>query len=226
MTTVLITGAGRGIGLEFAKRFVDAGATVHGTVRDMAKAEALTALGDGVSIHRCDVTSDADVTALADAFSETPIDILINNAGVFLGRGDTVSTIDLAAFEETLRVNTIAPIRVVRDMAGQVAKSDRKLIVNVSSRMGSIGEGGAGAYAYRTSKAALNMAMVTMSRDLAADGVTVIQVHPGWVQTDMGGSSAAITVLQSVDGLMNVIDRARPSDNGGFFNYDGSSIDW
>lgn len=226
MTTVLITGAGRGIGLEFAKRFVQAGASVHGTVRDPSKAEALAALGNAVTVHQCDVTSDADVAALAESLSATPIDILINNAGVFLGRGDTLSTIDLAAFEETLRVNTIAPVRVVRDLAGHVAKSDRKLIVNISSRMGSIGDGGSGAYAYRTSKAALNMAMATMARDLAADGVTVILVHPGWVQTDMGGSSAAITVQQSVDGLMNVIDRARPSDNGAFYNYDGSAIEW
>jgi len=226
MTTVLITGAGRGIGLEFAKRFVETGASVHGTVRDTTKAGALTALGDSVTVHQCDVTSDADVSALASSLSDTPIDILINNAGVFLGRGDTVSTIDLAALEETLRVNTIAPVRVVRDLAGQVAKSNRKLIVNVSSRMGSISEGGAGAYSYRTSKAALNMAMSTMARDLAGDGVTVIQVHPGWVQTDMGGATAAIAVQESVDGLMNVIDRAVPSDNGAFYNFDGSSIDW
>jgi len=226
MQNVLITGAGRGIGLEFARRFVAAGCHVHATVRDLSKADALRALGDAVTIHTCDVTSTANVEALADLLGDTPIDVLINNAGVLLSRGDSFGNIDLGAFEEVLRVNTVAPVRVAQALAGNVARSDKKLIVNISSRMGSISEGGAGAYSYRTSKAALNMAMATIAKDLQGQGVTVIVVHPGWVRTDMGGSSASLSVEQSVDGLMNVIDGVGLADTGSFINYDGTSIPW
>ncbi len=226
MTNVLITGAGRGIGLELARRFLAAGARVNATVRDMAKADSLRSLGNMVTINVCDVTSDADVSALAEGFADKPIDILINNAGILLNRGEAFGNIDLEAFEEVLRVNTIAPIRVAQAFADNVAASSKKLIVNVSSRMGSIGEGGVAAYSYRASKAALNMAMTTIAKDLEGQGVTVIVVHPGWVRTDMGGSSASLSVEESVDGLMHVIDSVSMVDTGSFFNYDGTSIPW
>ncbi len=226
MTNVLITGAGRGIGLEFARRFVADGAQVNATVRDMAKADSLRSLGNMVTINVCDVTSDADVSALAEGFADKPIDILINNAGILLNRGEAFGNIDLEAFEEVLRVNTIAPIRVAQAFADNVAASSKKLIVNVSSRMGSIGEGGVAAYSYRASKAAMNMAMTTIAKDLEGQGVTVVVVHPGWVRTDMGGSSASLSVEESVDGLMHVIDSVSMVDTGSFFNYDGTSIPW
>ncbi|MCY4238078.1 MAG: SDR family oxidoreductase [Rhodospirillaceae bacterium] len=226
MTNVLITGAGRGIGLELARRFLAAGARVNATVRDMAKADSLRSLGNMVTINVCDVTSDADVSALAEGLADKPIDVLINNAGILLNRGEAFGNIDLEAFEEVLRVNTIAPIRVAQAFADNVAASSKKLIVNVSSRMGSIGEGGVAAYSYRASKAALNMAMTTIAKDLEGQGVTVIVVHPGWVRTDMGGSSASLSVEESVDGLMHVIDSVSMVDTGSFFNYDGTSIQW
>ncbi|MCY4310470.1 MAG: SDR family oxidoreductase [Rhodospirillaceae bacterium] len=226
MTNVLITGAGRGIGLELARRFLAAGARVNATVRDMAKADSLRSLGNRVTINVCDVTSDADVSALAEGLADKPIDVLINNAGILLNRGEAFGNIDLEAFEEVLRVNTIAPIRVAQAFADNVAASSKKLIVNVSSRMGSIGEGGVAAYSYRASKAALNMAMTTIAKDLEGQGVTVIVVHPGWVRTDMGGSSASLSVEESVDGLMHVIDSVSMVDTGSFFNYDGTSIQW
>lgn len=226
MKNVLITGAGRGLGLEFTRRFVGAGAHVHATVRDLSKADDLRAFGDAVTIHTCDVTSQAHVDALSDLLGDTPIDVLINNAGILLNRGDAFGGIDLSVFEKVMSVNTIAPIRVAQAFADNVARSDRKLIVNISSRMGSISEGGSGAYSYRTSKAALNMAMVTIAKDLEGQGVTVIVVHPGWVRTDMGGPSAAISPEESVDGLLQVIGSVDVSQTGRFFNYDGSGIPW
>ena len=132
----------------------------------------------------------------------------------------------VADLEETLRVNTVAPVRVMRALAGNVARSERKLIVNISSRMGSIGEASGGNYSYRASKAALNMAVKILANDLKARGVTAIVVHPGWVRTDMGGSSAALSVEQSVKGLMKVIDRVGICDTGSFINHDGSRIPW
>ena len=226
MNNVLITGAGRGIGLEFARRFAAAGAHVHATVRDLAKADALRALGASATIHTCDVTSDAHVGALADLLGDTPIDILINNAGILLGRGETFDTLEVADLEETLRVNTVAPVRVMQVLAGNVARSERKLIVNISSRMGSVSEASGGNYSYRASKAALNMAVKILANDLKSMGVTAIVVHPGWVRTDMGGSSAALSVKESVDGLMKVIDKIGLRDTGCFINYDGSRIPW
>ncbi len=227
MTNVLVTGAGRGIGLEFARRFAAAGAHVHATVRDLGRADALRALGTAVTVHVCDVTSDAHVGALADLLGDTPIDVLINNAGVLHGRNAALDTLEIADLEATLRVNTVAPVRVIKALAGNVARSERRLIVNVSSRMGSIGEASGGnVCAYRTSKAALNMAVKALSFELADRGITAIAVHPGWVQTDMGGPSAALTVAESVAGLMAVIDRVGIGDTGSFINYDGSPIPW
>ena len=226
MSNILITGAGRGIGLEFARRFADDGAHVHATVRDLAKADGLRALGASATIHTCDVTSDAHVGALADLLGDTPIDVLVNNAGILRGRNESLDTLDVADLEETLRVNTVAPVRVTQALAGNVARSQRKLIVNISSRMGSISEASGNNYSYRTSKAALNMAMKILSNDLKGRGVTAIVVHPGWVQTDMGGPSASLTVGQSVDGLMKVIDKVGLRDTGSFINHDGSRIPW
>lgn len=226
MSNILITGAGRGIGLEFARRFAAAGAHIHATVRDLARADALRALGAPVTVHSCDVTSDAHVEALADRLGDTPIDILINNAGILLNRGESFDSLDVADLEETLRVNTVAPVRVMRALAGHVARSERKLIVNISSRMGSISEASGSNYSYRASKAALNMAVKILSNDLKDRGVTAIVVHPGWVRTDMGGASAALSVEQSVDGLMKVIDKVGIRDTGSFINHDGSRIPW
>ena len=111
-------------------------------------------------------------------------------------------------------------------LAGNVARSERKLIVNISSRMGSISEASGGNYSYRTSKAALNMAVKILANDLKNRGVTAIVVHPGWVRTDMGGPSAALSVKESVDGLMKVIDSVGVRDTGSFINHDGSRIPW
>ena len=225
MQNVLITGAGRGLGLEFARRFAAAGAHVHATVRDLANADDLRALGDSVTIHTCDVRSHAHVEALADLLGDTPLDVLVNNAGILLNRGDIFGSIDLDVFEEVLRVNTISPIRVAQALAHNVAASEKRLIVNISSRMGSISEGGSGAYSYRTSKAALNMAMTTIARDLKAQGVTVIVVHPGWVRTDMGGSSAPRSVGKGAASIVWAAEIDADGPTGGFFR-DGKPIAW
>ncbi|MDH3474704.1 MAG: SDR family oxidoreductase, partial [Rhodospirillales bacterium] len=158
--------------------------------------------------------------------ADLAVDLLINNAGVYGPRDDT-KKVAFDRWGEVFEVNTIAPLRVAQRFLEQVARSERKLIVNISSRMGSIGDNtGGGEYIYRSSKAALNMVVKSLSVDLAGRGVTVVAFHPGWVQTDMGGPSAVITPEESVAGMRAVIEGLTPADTGRFLNYDGSEIPW
>jgi NAD(P)-dependent dehydrogenase (short-subunit alcohol dehydrogenase family) len=229
MPTVLITGANRGIGLEFTSSFADQGWTVHACCRQPDKAEALMELSEGavgnVALHRLDVTDGLKVASLARELAGEPIDILLNNAGVMgpkTGFGET----DYDDWLPVFTVNTLAPMRMAERFADQVAKSERKLIVNMSSRMGSVAENSGGSYIYRSSKAALNMVSKGLAEDLAGQGITVVVFHPGWVQTDMGGAGAAISPQDSVAGMRAVIERLTPADTGKFFNYDGAELPW
>ncbi len=226
-STILITGANRGLGLQFAKQYADDGWRVHATCRDPDAAEALNAAAsDRLTVHRLDIRDGAQVAALARALADEPIDVLLNNAGVIGDRGAFGAT-DYAVWHETLGTNTLAPMRMAEAFADHVAASARKQMVFVSSRMGSIGDNGSGgSYVYRSSKAALNAVVKSLSIDLAARGVTAVAFHPGWVSTDMGGASATIAPAESVGGMRAVIERLTPADNGRFLDYDGSGIPW
>lgn len=226
MPCVMITGASRGIGLELARSFAGDGWRVQALCRQPDKAKALKALGDAVTVHRADVSDGLRIASLARDLADLPIDILINNAGIHQGRGAFGET-DYDAWSEELKVNVLGPMRLAERFVEQVAASDRKLIVNVSSIMGSIASTSSGGnVVYRSSKAALNMVTRSLSNDLAERGVTVVSVHPGWVQTDMGGEAAAITPERSVADLRALIERLGPEDNGRFFNHDGAEIPW
>ena len=230
MPSVLITGANRGIGLEFAHSFAGDGWRVHACCRNPDKAKELKALcagSDGaVTLHRLDVTDGLKAASLARELAAQPIDILLNNAGVYgprTGFGET----DYDEWLPVFAANTLAPMRMAERFVEHVALSQCKLIVNISSRMGSIGDNtGGGAYIYRSSKAALNMVTKCLSVDLAARGICVVAFHPGWVKTDMGGESAAVTPAESVEGMRGVIDRLIVQDSGGFFGFDGAKIPW
>jgi NAD(P)-dependent dehydrogenase (short-subunit alcohol dehydrogenase family) len=157
----------------------------------------------------------------------TPVDLLINNAGTAGKPGQTTGNIDYANWLQVLEVNTVGPVRVVEASADLVARSERRLIVTITSGMGSLTDNTeGGSIAYRTSKAAVNMAMRSVAVDLARRGITCIVVHPGWVRTDMGGSSAPLTPEQSVSGMRRVIARLSTRDSGKFFNYDGREHSW
>ena len=225
MPTVLITGAGRGLGLEFAKQYADDGWTVHAACRD-PEAAALRGLGDGVRLARLDVTSAEQVAELADDLRGEAIDLLLNNAGIYGPRTYPLAQIDYAAWAEVLRVNTLAPLRVAAAFAEHVAASGQKRMAFVSSRMGSIEQNSGGGYIYRSSKAALNAAVKSLAIDLAPRGVTAVVIHPGWVRTDMGGPGAAITPAVSVAGMRRVFAGLTPDDGGRFFDYDGSNLPW
>ena len=230
MPTGLITGANRGIGLALARGYAAEGWRVHACCRHPDKATDLKALqggsGDRIAVHRLDVTDGLKVASLARELAGEAIDLLINNAGVGGPRGGFGET-DHDAWQPVVAVNSFAPLRMAERFVEQVACSERKLIVNISSRMGSIAENASGhSIIYRASKAALNQVSKSLAVALGPRGITVILFHPGWVSTDMGGSEAPVTPADSAAGIRAVIARVTAEDNGRFFNYDGAELPW
>ncbi len=231
MPTVLITGANRGLGLEFARQYAADGWRVHATRRDPAGAEALNATASeaagAVTVHPLDVTDDGHIAALARALGGEAIDVLVNNAGVFGGRHREFGAIDYDRWEHALRVNTLGPMRMAEAFVEHVARSERKVIASISSQLGSIADNtSGGAYIYRSTKAALNAVVKSLSVDLAERGITVVALHPGWVATDMGGANAPLNPPDSVRGMRAVIEGLTPVDNGKFLSHDGGEIAW
>ena len=223
--TVFITGANRGIGLALARNFTDAGFNVIGTAR---KPEQATALKEtGARVEQLDVTDQASVDAVAQRMAETPIDILINNAGIKGGDSKDMASLDVENMEWVLNVNTLGPVRVMKALFPNVQSSERKMVVNISSTMGSIERNTWGCCAgYRASKSALNSINKTFAMDFGKQGVTFVVMHPGYVQTDMNEGQGNITPNQSGAGLMNVITGLDASDNGKFYDWQGNDLPW
>ena len=222
--TVLITGANRGLGLEFARQYKEAGWRVIGTARDPQEAQELAALG--VRVLPLDVASQQSVDELAAALGDEPIDLLINNAGIF-PRVGKIDEIDFDDYNRTLAVNTVGPVRVTRALLPNLRRGELRMIAGLSSNLGSITENERGNfYGYRESKAALNMFTKTLAAELGPEGFTCIVLTPGWVQTDMGGPNATLTPAESIAGMKAVLDRLTPADNGTFWSYNGSQVPW
>jgi NAD(P)-dependent dehydrogenase (short-subunit alcohol dehydrogenase family) len=231
MPSTLITGANRGIGLEFARQYLADGWQVYAACRDPDSASELRRLADDrddkLQILALDVTDPASVQAAAVKLDGQAIDLLVNNAGIGGPRGQTIGHIDYEAWMKVLEVNTMGPMRVSEAFVDHVARSERKLIVILTSGMGSLADNtSGGSFAYRSSKAAVNMVMRSLSIDLAPRGITCVVVNPGWVQTDMGGSHATLTTVKSVTMLRSLIDTLGPAQSGKFFNYDGREYAW
>lgn len=222
--TVLITGANRGLGLEFARQYKEAGWTVIGTARNPGDAQELTAIG--VRVAKLDVVSQESVGKLAAELEGEPIDLLINNAGIF-PRVGKIEEIDFEDYRRTLEVNTVGPVRVTRALLPNLRAGKLKMIAGLSSNLGSIAENERGNfYGYRESKAALNMFTKTLAAELGPEGFICVVLTPGWVQTDMGGPSAPLTPTDSISGMKAVLDKLTPADNGTFWSYDGSQMPW
>ncbi|QDU68595.1 SDR family oxidoreductase [Engelhardtia mirabilis] len=220
----LITGASRGLGREFVRQLRARGDQVVATVRREQDAEPLRAAGARVEL--LDVTDDGAVAALAQRLEGESFDVLLNNAGV-MGHGRSLDEIDLADVSRCFEVNAVAPLRVTRAFLPHLRHGSQRLVLQMTSRMGSIADNtSGGSYAYRASKTALNMLGRSLSIDLAPEGFRCVLLHPGWVQTDMGGSAAPLTVEASVSGLLRVIDGLGPDDNGAFFDFQGEPIPW
>ncbi|MCC6228244.1 MAG: SDR family oxidoreductase [Phycisphaerales bacterium] len=223
-TTHLVTGATRGIGLEFARQLSQRGDVVLATARDPKNAGELS--GFRLSIGGLDVADPISIEGLTEALSDRPIDVLINNAGV---GSPTKSIADCTADElqRVFMINSIAPMLVAKAALPSLRLGKRKIIVNISSQLASITNNtGGSSYAYRASKAALNQLNKSLANELGPEGFTCVVVHPGWVRTDMGGPNAPILPPDSVKMLLKLIDALTPADNGKFFNNDGTILPW
>lgn len=225
---LFITGANRGIGLEMVKQFSQAGWKVSACCRTPETADQLNALAkdnDQISLYALDVTDYQAVSDLANHLKGHAIDLLINNAGIYGPRQSNLDDLDLDAWRQVFETNTLAPFKIVQAFSSHVAASKGKKIAILSSKMGSISDNQGGAsYIYRSSKTALNQVVKSLSIDLESQGIRIIVLHPGWVQTDMGGPNGLINVEQSVTGLKQVMTSEVKS--GHFYNYDGSEIAW
>jgi NAD(P)-dependent dehydrogenase (short-subunit alcohol dehydrogenase family) len=226
---IVITGANRGIGLELARQYLARGHSVHAGVRTPEQPGELSALmessGGRLQLSACDVSLEQSVHSFAAAVTE-PVDVLINNAGVRL-RPDSLDALDLDGVSRTLQVNALGPLRLTLALLPMLRRSQGAKVASISSGLGSIHNNtSGGAYGYRMSKAALNMASRSLASDLRGDGIVSVAISPGWVQTDMGGSDAPTPVSESATGLIGVIDRLTLQDSGGFFDFRGERIAW
>lgn len=231
MKTVLITGANRGIGLEHARRFAARGAQVFATARAPAEAKELKALAadhDGrIEVLAYEASDPEAPLRLKAALGDTTLDLLFANAGAIGDNGQSFGSVDVESVLQLIRINALAPLKLVEALADNVARSERKLMAFQSSLMGSVGDNGSGGYyAYRLAKCALNMIAKNVSNDLGPRGVIAVALHPGWVQTRMGGENAPVAVDESVAGQQRLLDSLTPAKSGRFFNFDGRELPW
>jgi NAD(P)-dependent dehydrogenase (short-subunit alcohol dehydrogenase family) len=231
MPTTLVTGANRGLGLEFARQYAADGWQVFAGCRVPKAAKELQRIaaesGGRICVLEIDVTDAASVRTAAAGLKDEAIDLLLNNAGVGGPPGQQIGGLDYAAWARVLDANTLGPMRVVEAFIDNVARSDQKHIVTITSGMGSVEDNtSGGSYAYRSSKAAVNMVMKSLSIDLAPRGITCVVVNPGWVRTDMGGSRGTLSPAESIQSLRSVIAALRPEDSGKFLNYTGKPYPW
>lgn len=231
MTTV-VTGANRGIGLGLVRHLAARGAEVVAGVRDPAAARELAAVAEHargtVRVVALDVTEADSVRAFAAAIGEAPVELLINNAGVYGGDAQSIRGVDFEDAVATYQVNALGPLRVTLALLPNLRRSaGLAKVVHVTSGMGSIGDNGSGGfYAYRMSKAALNMAARSLAVDLRRDDIVSVVINPGWVRTDMGGPGATIDVDESVTSMLREIGALTLADTGTFRNWRGGTYPW
>jgi NAD(P)-dependent dehydrogenase (short-subunit alcohol dehydrogenase family) len=239
MPTVLVTGASRGLGLEFVRQYLADGWRVLAVARDPAGATELAAIAAAsaglVTVHRADMTDLASLDALAQSLEGTAIDVLLNNAGTmgsgdFATRGmqdDRYGAIDYADWIEVLRINVLAPMRAAEVFLPHLLAGTQRKIVTLSSILGSVAlNTRGGLYSYRSSKAAVNMVMKGLALDLGPQGVICVPMHPGWARTALGGPNAPVDPVDSVTGMRKVIAGLDVAATGKFWAYDGSELPW
>ena len=224
VTTYLVTGANRGIGLQLATDLCARGDQVIATARDPRSARELARTG--ARVMPLDVADPASVAALAAGLAGLSIDVLVNNAGIGVGH-EGIGRLDYARLSRFFETNALGALRVTEALLPNLRAGKRRVVANMTSRMGSIADNSSGgAYAYRASKAALNMLTKNVAIDLAPEGFTCLVLHPGWVQTDMGGPAAPLSVAESSESLIGMLDRATPAQSGAFLDFAGETIPW
>lgn len=236
MSTVLVTGANRGLGLEFVRQYAADGWSVLATARDLEKAQELKRRVEQhrtVSAHVLDIADDGSIEELVDQLDGKTIDVVIHNSGIYPQKGQKFGEIDYDGWSEALETNLYGPMRLTEALVENVAASERKQIAAISSSMaslravqgGSVATAGV-AYQYRTSKTGLNMAMSILAKELAPRGISVVMIDPGWVKTDMGGPNAQLTPEQSIAGIRKVLAGDPMEISGKFIGYDGVVRPW
>ena len=227
---VVVTGANRGLGLELCQQYVAEGVKVYGCCRTPEQSSDLLALkksaGHQLELVPLDVTQSNMINNLQYVIEE-PVDILINNAGIYGPSGLSYDELTVEPWLNVFHVNTIAPMMVSQALLKRLALGQEKKILMMSSKMGSIGDNKkGGSYIYRSAKSALNAVVKSLAIDLADQGISVAALHPGWVKTDMGGASAAINTDSSIQGIRKVIEQLSLKNSGQFFNFDGALLPW
>ncbi len=227
---MFITGANRGIGLALTKLFLADGWQVIATCRCNNTATMLNQLKNEykhLHIYELDITDYLQISALSAKLVDSKIDVLLNNAGIYGPKGYGFGNCDAQAWREVFEANVIAPTKLAEAFVSQVLNSELKIIAALSSRVGSHTENTkGGGYIYRSSKAALNSVVKSLSNDLLPQGVKTVALHPGWVQTEMGGPNALISAEESALGLKQVIESLTDDQSGGFYSYKGEQIPW
>lgn len=227
---ILITGSNRGIGLEFVRQYLEEGWRVYAACRRPAEAESLqmlTGLHNELSIHRLDVSIPEDIRNISWELNNVPLDLLINSAGVYLEKGTSeLGRIHYDDWMRTLEVNTLGAVRVTEALLDNVSKGLKRLVIVLSTHMGSIADiRNGGSYCYLSSKAALNAAMHGMAVELKGRGIGVLILHPGGVMTRMGPAEG-ISAQESVQGMRHVIEGFSLAQSGSFLRYDGERMPW
>lgn len=228
--TLLITGANRGIGLALTERYLNQGWHVVACCRHPGSAPHLSALKSkypALDIHALDVTDHRAVTVLADSLKNLTLDLLINNAGYYGPKGYSFGKTDAEEWRKVLEINTIAPLKIAEAFFPHLDRAQSPIMAFLSSKVGSMADNSSGGgYIYRSSKAALNSVVKSLSLDLQSYGIKAVALHPSWVQTEMGGPNALISTKESADALFNLLDRLTQEDSGKFFNYNGDELPW
>jgi len=229
LPTILVTGANRGLGLEFVRQYAADGDRVIAACRTPVKADALVAIaaasGGRVTVHPLDVTEEGSVAAFKSVLGDQPLDIVIANAGTYGGARQDWDDMDFDAWARTLAVNLMAPMRLAGITHRNLAAHGGKFIA-ITSGMGSNANAGGGMHAYRTSKAGLNKLVSTLAQDWRSDGIVAVPISPGWVKTDMGGPDAPLSPAQSVGAMRKVIAGLTLAQSGKLFDYDGAALAW
>ena len=231
MATILVTGANRGLGLEFCRQYAQEGWDVIACCRNPENATDLTNLASQhptIQLETLNVADFDQIDALANKLSDEQIDVLLNNAGIYTdNKTNAFGQLDYQSWNTSLLVNTLAPVKMAEAFLTQVAASERKMIVNISSLMGSISDNtSGGSLYYRSSKAALNAAMKSLAIELQNRAVGILTLHPGWVKTEMGGPNALIEANESIAGMRQVIADFTLTQSGGFIKYNGDVMPW
>ncbi|MBV1904826.1 MAG: SDR family oxidoreductase [Pseudomonadales bacterium] len=228
MANILITGANKGIGLQLTSQYASAGNKVFACCRSPESATELNELAksNDVQIIKVSIGDAVSVAEMASQLKGVPIDILINNAGTGGPKSQSVSNMDFEGWADTFNINAMAPLRILQALKENLSLPDTSKVVTITSQMGAISLDMTVAYAYCASKAALNKVMKLAAIELAKENIQVCVIHPGWVQTDMGGPTADLTATDSAAGIINVVTQLNADNTGGFWKWNGETHAW